>query len=173
MKRLDFEGNKGTVFYIFLGIFLAFAVNQGLALALSTDMPVVAVESNSMIPAFHKGDILLISGISDKSRYGEFISVGDIIVFSVEERNTPIVHRVVEINPDGTFQTRGDANRGQQLPFEKHIEPGQIHGKVVFILPFLGWVKIGLTEYILPNIYAMLVLTVGVAFLYLTVKKYR
>jgi signal peptidase I len=145
---------NSTVGYVLLGVVLAFMINQGMALALSTDMPIVAVESNSMVPTFYRGDILVLRG-----SLAEELDIGDIIVFSPRiQSNTvagasgssPIVHRIVKINPDGSFQTQGDANPGQ-LYFEKHITPSQIHGKSVLIIPYLGWVKIGITEYVVPN----------------------
>lgn len=132
-----------TLLYIILGVVLAFGINGGLALALSTDLPIVAVESNSMVPTFNQGDILLLQG---KDAYQK----GDIIVFSPTEGVTPIVHRIVVINVDGTYQTKGDANLNQ-LPFERRIAENQIHGNVILILPYLGWVKIGITDYVLPN----------------------
>jgi len=143
---------NSTLGYVLLGVALAFIINQGMAFALSTDMPIVAVESNSMIPTFYKGDILVLQGTPPQE-----LNIGDIIVFSPRvtqsgsAASSPIVHRITKKNPDGTFQTQGDANPGQ-LYFEKHIEPSQIHGKSVLIVPYLGWVKIGITEYVLPNI---------------------
>jgi signal peptidase len=165
------EGTLGTIFYIAIGVFLALGINQGLAFALSTDMPVVAVESNSMVPAFCKGDILVIQGVADPFQYRDFLEIGDVIVFSPEGKTIPIVHRLVEKNDDGTFQTMGDANDGRQLPFEKSIEPSQIHGKMLFIIPFLGWIKIGATEYLLPNMGWIALAIVTVTFLYLITKK--
>jgi signal peptidase len=144
MKK-DLRSFGTTLAYIVLGVALAFGANQGLALALSTDMPVVAVESNSMEPTFQRGDILILQGISPDQ-----LEIGDIIVFSSPGQEIPVVHRIVEINPDGTFQTKGDAN-ARQLSFEKKIESYQIHGKQVLIIPFLGWMKIGITEYVIPN----------------------
>ncbi len=134
-----------TLFYILSGVVAAFLINQGLALALNTDMPLVAVESNSMVPTFYKGDILVLLGTSAKD-----LKIGDIIVFSVPSYSVPVVHRVVKINDDGTFQTKGDANLGQ-LSFEKMVNPEQIHGKEILIVPYLGWVKILMTELIIPN----------------------
>jgi signal peptidase len=165
------EGTLGTIFYVAIGVFLALGINQGLAFALSTDMPVVAVESNSMVPTFYKGDILIIQGVSDPSQYQDFLQIGDVIVFSPEGKAIPIVHRIIEKNPDGTFQTMGDANQPRQLPFEKRIEPSQIHGKMLFIIPFLGWIKIGATEYLLPNVGWVFLAVVTVTFLYLIIKK--
>jgi len=171
MPKIIHEGTLGTIFYVAIGVFLALGINQGLALALSTDMPVVAVESNSMIPTFYKGDILIIQGVSDPDLYQDFLEIGDVIVFSPESKAIPIVHRIIDKNPDGTFQTMGDANNGRQLPSEKRIEPSQIHGKMLFIIPFLGWIKIGATEYLLPNIGWVILAVVTVTFLYLIIKK--
>lgn len=137
---------NSSVVYVILGILFAFGTNQGLAFALSTDMPIVAVESNSMVPTFYRGDILVLQGVP-----ADQLAVGDIIVFSPPSQSTPIVHRIIEINPDGTFQTRGDANSGQ-LSFEKSITDSQIHGREIFVIPYLGWIKIGMTEYFLPNV---------------------
>jgi signal peptidase I len=173
---LNMDGTKGTLFYVFLGVFLAFAINMVLGQALSTDMPVVAVESNSMVPTFYQGDILVVQGAKNPQDYGGMLRVGDVIIFSAEGMDVPVVHRIIQINPDGSFQTQGDACTGQH-PFEKHIDAGQIHGKVVTIVPYLGWVKIGVTEYIAPFLVKNIVLVVAacatVIFLYLMVKEYR
>ena len=174
--KTNFGEKTETLFYIFLGVFLAFGINIVLGQALSTDMPVVAVESNSMVPTFYQGDILIIQGVRDPNDYADLLQIDDIIVFSVEDRDVPIVHRIKQINPDGSFQTQGDACTGQH-PFEKHIAPETIHGKVVMIIPYLGWVKIGVTQYILPflakNIVFAVAVVVTVSFLYIMVKRYR
>jgi signal peptidase len=158
-------GIKGKFFdsslvYILIGVILAFGINHGLALALSTDIPIVAVESGSMEPTFYRGDILVLHGAP-----AEDLDVGDIIVFSPASDSTPVVHRIVDVNSDGTFQTKGDANSGQ-LPFEKSIDYGQVHGEVVLIIPYLGWVKLAMTDYILPNILWLITggLLIGVVF---------
>jgi signal peptidase len=137
---------NSSIFYIILGVVLAVGVNQGLVLALSTDMPIVAVESNSMVPTFHRGDILILQGASHDQ-----LDIGDIIVFSPPNQDVPVVHRIIEINPDGTLQTKGDANSGQ-IWYEKSIKTSQIHGKEIVIIPLLGWIKIITTEYIFPNV---------------------
>jgi signal peptidase I len=147
MKKKKWSSyTNSSVFYIVLGVILALGINQGLALGLSTDMPIVAVESNSMVPTFYQGDMLVLQGTPR-----EQVSVGDIIVFDTPSGGTPIVHRIVDINQDGTFQTKGDANSGQ-LPYERSIEYSQIHGRVLLIIPYMGWVKIGMTQFLLPNL---------------------
>ncbi len=135
-----------TLFYVIIGIVAAVGVNAGLGAVLHTPMPVVAVESGSMEPTFYRGDILVLQGVPAGT-----LKVGDIIVFSPSEGATPVVHRIIKINGDGTFQTKGDANSGQ-FPFEKRIEEKQIYGKVILIVPYLGWVKLAFSDYVLPNI---------------------
>ena len=151
---------KETVLYMVIGVLMAWGINQGMAVALTTDMPVVAVESNSMVPVFYKGDILVLKGAAP----GE-LEVGDVIVYSVKSRQVPVVHRIVKINPDGSYQTKGDANSGQ-LDFEYYIPPENIHGKVVVIVPYLGWVKIGMMQYVLPNIIFVLAAFAVIAAIY-------
>ena len=157
---------KSTIIYIIVGIALALGINQGLAIALSTSVPIVAVESNSMVPTFYKGDILLIHGLPPKE-----LKKGDIIVFTVAESSVPIVHRIVDINDDGTFQTKGDANNAQ-LRFETRIEAKQILGKEIAIIPIVGWIKIGITEYVGPNILIVVVVIIVAAFSYPYIKRF-
>ncbi len=153
------DSAKSTVLYIVFGILLAFGINQGLAFALTTDTPIVAVESNSMAgtkpDSFAKGALLVLHG---EDRY----EVGDTIVYSVPGQSTPIVHRVVSINADGSYQTKGDANAAQ-LPFETRILQDQTHGKVVFIVPYLGYVKIFVTETVIPNIIVIVAAIAAIA----------
>ncbi len=141
---MDRKEMTSTLTYVLAGILLAFLINAGMGMALGTDLPIVAVQSDSMVPTFYKGDLLVLQGAQAPD-----LKVNDIIVFSVDERSTPIVHRIIKINEDGTFQTKGDANSGQHQ-FETRIPLDRIHGKVALILPYLGWVKIGLSEYLLP-----------------------
>lgn len=49
--------------------------------------------SGSMEPAFHRGDILFLTNFQD-----EPVRVGDIVVFKVEGRDIPIVHRVIKLH---------------------------------------------------------------------------
>src|SRR5437867_3036945 len=176
------EGWKGYVVYAALGVFFAFLLNQSLAYALSTDLPVVAVVSGSMDHGVNENgapcgkivsnyqenfdnwwelckDFYLNIGIS-KEQFQNFsysngfkkgdmpivessstYKPGDIVVFSIPNQNIPIIHRIVKINPDGSFQTKGDHN-ALQNPYEYDIKPSQIHGKVVYIIPKLGYFKV-------------------------------
>jgi len=100
---------------------------------------------------FKKGDIIIV--------WGRFTpKIGDIIIFqpvppSLAPR--PIIHRIIDINEDGTYQTKGDHN-AQQLTLsnnkyktdETNIKQEQIIGKAVIKVPYLGWVKIWFTDLI-------------------------
>ncbi len=156
---------KDTILFIIIGILLAIGLNQGMAFVLATEYPIVAVESNSMTPFFYRGDILLVKGVTK-----EELKTSDVIVFSVPGKQVPIVHRVVAVNSDGTYQTKGDANSGQH-PWETNIQFSQIKGREIFILPVLGWVKIGITEIIGSNILFFAVFGTAVTFIYMITNK--
>ena len=49
--------------------------------------------SGSMEPAFHRGDLLLLTHEQNGPIY-----VGDIVVFKIEGREIPIVHRVLKVH---------------------------------------------------------------------------
>ena len=67
--------------------------------------------------------------------------IGDVIVYEVGEQY-PIIHRIVKINPDGTYQTKGDHNAGQN-PYEKSVRVEQIYGKaILFQIPKLGYLRV-------------------------------
>lgn len=62
------------------------------------------------------------------------LKVGDIITF-MENGRTTITHRIIGINEDGTFKTKGDANNAEDfLP----VEQKNVIGKYMFRIPKLG-----------------------------------
>lgn len=163
-KKLT-EGPMGNLFYALLGVFFAVIFYYViLRFALATDLPMVAVVSNSMkhdsslesnyygwleknmgynrtyidgwpvTGGFVVGDMPVIKGENE-------YKVGDVIVYTVPSSKAPIIHRIIKINPDGTYQTKGDNNSGQ-LPYEYSIEEEQIHGKVIFLIPKVGYFKL-------------------------------
>jgi hypothetical protein len=164
------DGWFGYVIYALLGIFIAFLLNQGLAIALDTDLPVVAVVSNSMMHdatvetnhykwleeslkynrsyvdswpiagGFNVGDMPIVRGSKD-------YKIGDVIVYSISGQSVPIIHRIISASPDGTYVTKGDHN-GNLLPFESSVSKQQIHGKVIFIIPKLGYFKVAISKII-------------------------
>ena len=49
--------------------------------------------SGSMEPAFHRGDLLVLTNYDDDP-----IRVGEIVVFKIDGRDIPIVHRVIKLH---------------------------------------------------------------------------
>jgi len=162
------SGPFGYFVYAIAGILIAFLLNQALALGLDTDLPVVAVVSGSMThdgtteqvhyawlkenldynhsvvdswpikDGFLIGDLPIVAGADE-------YKVGDVIVYSVPGQSVPIVHRIIRVNSDGTFTTKGDHNPNL-LPFEGAVRKENVHGKVIFIIPKLGYFKVALTK---------------------------
>lgn len=61
------------------------------------------------------------------------IKVDDIIAFNVN--NTQVTHRVIAINEDNTFTTKGDANKNEDFAPVKFED---YKGKTIFSIPHLG-----------------------------------
>jgi signal peptidase len=94
------------------------------------------VASGSMRPAFDVGDIAI-----TVQKGPETIKPGDVIQYLRDGEF--IVHRVVEvekINGSVFFITKGDANNAPDDP----VSQDAVSGKVLFIIPKLGWISIGL-----------------------------
>ncbi len=127
------EGWFGVVVYLFLGFIIAYGVNIALSLVLATQTPVVAVFSNSMVPTFYRGDMMIVYGEKN-------IEVGDVVVFDSPDKKYPIIHRVVEIR-DGGIITKGDNNPSTDEGKWGVIPMDNIHGKAFLKIPLLGWVK--------------------------------
>lgn len=70
------------------------------------------------------------------------VAVGDVVTYRPPVANHPldVTHRVVAVDPDGGFRTRGDIN-GSEDPWTAH--PRDLVGVVVAILPGLGWLVRG------------------------------
>lgn len=103
----------------------------------------------NMKNGFSKGDIIVV--------WGRFTpKIGDIIIFKPNSDSNaprPIIHRIVDIN--GIIQTKGDHNQKQLVPDnniyktdETKISENQIIGKAIFKIPYLGWIKIWISELI-------------------------
>ncbi|KAF9347971.1 Signal peptidase complex catalytic subunit [Mortierella sp. NVP85] len=139
------------------------------------ESPLVVVLSESMEPAFARGDILFLSNNPKKP-----IEIGDICVFKIPGRGIPIVHRVL-VNHDFSkpnqqyLLTKGDNNRVddrahlyQELYSNKDmswVEPKHVVGRVQGQLPYLGMFTIYMTDYPMLK-YALLGAVGLVVFLY-------
>ncbi len=133
----------------FSGAFLIYYIMQ---VALSTDTPMVVVVSGSMEPNLLEGDLLFLKGTDPENIKSGTIEgkEGDIIVFNaynlwVHAPAEPIVHRVIDKKYDNGwfFLTKGDAN---SIPDADWVPETRIFGVVVGRIPYVGWVKIILTD---------------------------
>ena len=80
----------------------------------SSPQQVVVVLSGSMEPGFYRGDILFLNMGSAPIRTGE------IVVFSIDGRSIPIVHRVIKVHDradglDSDFLTKVNLDREGQI----------------------------------------------------------
>ncbi|MFX1456953.1 MAG: signal peptidase I [Promethearchaeota archaeon] len=135
----------------FSGAFLIYYILQ---VALNTNTPMVVVVSGSMEPNLHKGDLLFLKGTNPENIRNGTIDgkEGDIIVFDARGLPgwsyapvEPVVHRVIDKKYDNgwLFLTKGDANIH---PDPAWISEARIYGVVVSRIPYIGWVKIILTD---------------------------
>jgi len=152
VQRMD----KRQYLYQFLSFGMivssALMIWKGLMVATGSESPIVVVLSGSMEPAFHRGDLLFLTNFHE-----EPVRVGEIVVFKVEGRDIPIVHRVLKLHEknNGTvkFLTKGDNNsvddRGLYAPGQLWLTKKDIVGKARGVLPFVGMITIYMNEY--PN----------------------
>ena len=159
-KKENWKKILVILFLIFLSIFSVFGI---LIIFSKTDMPLTVVSSESMIPNYYPGDLLLIEHVNE----GEIMPFDTIVFWPLTwgpERTmlplVPIVHRVINISRDtnypyykGTwYQTKGDLFNLFDLvqnttlytdPFIPHF---CVIGKVVGRIPLLGIPKLWLDE---------------------------
>ena len=93
------------------------------------------VVTGSMEPSLQVGDYIYIR----KTPAGE-LAAGDIITFRSEEPDIYgklVTHRIIEVSPDGTFITKGDANTAAD---GKAVRADQIYGRYAGKARFYRWI---------------------------------
>ncbi len=92
------------------------------------------VQSGSMQPAIKMGSIVVVKPVVD-------YKIGDVVTFGrATKLNEPITHRIYDIKVVGgepRYITKGDANNA---PDQREISQREIIGKVLFDIPYLGYV---------------------------------
>ena len=100
----------------------------------------VLINGKSMEPTMHTGDVVI---LRQRSAY----QAGDIAVFRVPAgqpgEGHPVVHRVIKVNPDGTFLFKGDNNTSFD-PWDPTIN--DVLGKRVVLVPKLGLALLSLSR---------------------------
>jgi signal peptidase len=131
---------------------------MGLRVAFGTENPFYVVSSGSMIPNLNIFDVIVVQGHVNFDQ----LKVGDIIVFNRPDgHDKVIVHRVAEIvNKDPVvIRTKGDANPGSIPGTDFPITKGDYIGKVVYVIPQIGYVTRILTP---PINYIIIAVIVGI-----------
>ncbi|XP_058098910.1 uncharacterized protein LOC131243521 isoform X3 [Magnolia sinica] len=116
-----------------------------------SESPIVVVLSESMEPGFKRGDILFLHMNEAPIRTGE------IVVFHVEGKDIPIVHRVITVHEklgtEGEIKvlTKGDNNdkddrNGVYTNGQLWVQRHHIIGRTIGFLPYVGWATIIMTE---------------------------
>lgn len=120
-------------------------------LLLATILPAVGlgwrpavITSGSMEPLIRPGDVVLTSPTSE-------IEPGHVITYANPARDgTLTTHRVLGVNPDGSLQTRGDAN---QSPDSTPVPAADVVGRGRLLVPLVGlplhWLSSGLVLFAL------------------------
>eukprot|EP00441_Pelagodinium_beii_P032906 CAMPEP_0197633634 /NCGR_PEP_ID=MMETSP1338-20131121/9959_1 /TAXON_ID=43686 ORGANISM="Pelagodinium beii, Strain RCC1491" /NCGR_SAMPLE_ID=MMETSP1338 /ASSEMBLY_ACC=CAM_ASM_000754 /LENGTH=181 /DNA_ID=CAMNT_0043205343 /DNA_START=23 /DNA_END=568 /DNA_ORIENTATION=+ len=130
-------------------VFSALMLWKGLMVTTQSESPVVVVLSGSMEPGLQRGDILFLT------LYENAMKPGDVIVFQIEGRDIPIVHRLLTVHEkhDGTVSmlTKGDNNqvddRGLYAHRQLFISRKEVMGRAQAYLPYVGMVTIWLNDY--------------------------
>ena len=129
-----------------------------LRVAFGTDNPFYVVSSGSMEPYLNVFDVLVVQG----NEPFDNIKKGDIIVFDRPSgHDRVIVHRVNEILNDEPriLRTKGDANPASIPGTDFPITEQEYIGKVVYIVPQIGYVTRILTP---PINYIIIAVIVGI-----------
>ena len=130
----------------------------GLRVSFGTDNPFYVVSSGSMEPYLNVFDVLVVQG----NEPFENIKKGDIIVFDRPSgHDRVIVHRVNEVLNDEPriLRTKGDANPASIPGTDFPITEQEYIGKVVYIVPQIGYVTRILTP---PINYIIIAVIVGI-----------
>lgn len=100
------------------------------------------ISTGSMSPAVKPGDIVLTNDAIDRAQLGQ----GTVITFEHPEHARFLVtHRIAGLNDDGTYQTKGDANRVAD-PYA--VSQESIVGAGQLVVPLIGlpatWLRRGM-----------------------------
>ena len=127
---------------VVLGVLL---FRWGLSVALRTDYPLHTPISSSMEPTLNIGDLLIVEGVVKGEEINADPVNGDIIVFrKPTSLGEFIVHRAIQkmwnpIEGKYYFKTKGDNN---SQPDSERVQEDYIVGRVLWRIPFLGYIKI-------------------------------
>lgn len=91
----------------------------------------IGIKTGSMTPAINAGDAVIIDKKCDRDELKE----EDIIAYE-NESGILVIHRIIKVNSDGTFITKGDYNNVADTIY---VNKNQVQGKVKFRIPFIAY----------------------------------
>jgi signal peptidase len=116
----------------------------------------VVVTSSSMAPKLQPGDVVMLTPSKDARP-----DVGNLIRFRAADGGT-VLHRVERVMPDGSYQTKGDANA---TPDPHHVLATEITGVGRLLVPVIGRPWLWRAEGQVATVVVWLAVTAGAAFL--------
>lgn len=143
-RRVEAQRGDEARFYVGLVALIAMMVFATLAVIalIPTVVPgatSASITSGSMSPKLRPGDVVIAVDQGDAQ-----IPIGAIIVFSDPRRGDLVTHRVVGVNPDGSYTTKGDANATND---PAPVLPQQVRGSGRWVVPYVGlpsvWLSTG------------------------------
>ena len=84
-----------------------------------------------MTPKLKVGDAVVLDKTANKDKLKE----KDIIAYENDE-GVIVIHRIINVNSDGTFITKGDYNNTSD---PLYVKKDQVVGKVMFKIPFVAY----------------------------------
>ena len=97
-----------------------------------------AITSESMLPKLHPGDVVITVSPGDAP-----IEESTVVVFENPVKGDLVTHRIVGINPDGTYATKDDANGINDVA---PVPPENIKGVGRWVVPYVGLLRVWLAE---------------------------
>ena len=155
MKNRAVSGFVKDIIIVVIGIAIIWI---GLRVAFGTENPFYVVSSGSMVPTLNVFDVIVVNG----NIHFDQLKVGDIIVFNRPViHDKVIVHRVAEFLSENPriVRTKGDANPGSNPGTDYPISKQDYIGKVIYVVPQIGYVTRILTP---PINYIIIAVIIGI-----------
>jgi signal peptidase len=97
------------------------------------------VQSGSMEPAIKTGSVVFVQKTNDY-KIGDVVTYSESLDGNLTVNKSTYTHRLVSLKTQGDhilYQTKGDANRGEDVHL---VNDKQVLGKVVVAVPYLGYI---------------------------------
>lgn len=123
-----------TILVIIVPIVILFALIGGISyISLNGNV----VVSDSMTPALHKGDVVIVDKNPDN------IQVRDILIYKATWFPQPVIHRVIAIKKDSKGNELYEM-KGDNLPVSdpELVSKDQIISKVEYTIPQIGYMSL-------------------------------